>query len=63
MAILMGGDQWMYRDPQGNMQGPFTKQDLIDWFEAGFFPQVLPPAAVKNTLIMRQYYVAAPIIL
>jgi len=35
-------DRWVYRDPQGDVQGPFTKVDILDWFEAGFFPQDLP---------------------
>lgn len=29
---------WVYRDPQGMLQGPFPKQDIIEWFEGGFFP-------------------------
>lgn len=29
---------WFYRDPQGVVQGPFSKQDIIEWFEGGFFP-------------------------
>ncbi|KAK4750967.1 hypothetical protein SAY87_004449 [Trapa incisa] len=26
-----------YKDPQGEIQGPFTGSDIIGWFEAGFF--------------------------
>ncbi|MQL83346.1 hypothetical protein Taro_015840, partial [Colocasia esculenta] len=26
-----------YRDPQGQIQGPFSGSDLIGWFEAGYF--------------------------
>ncbi|GAV70277.1 GYF domain-containing protein [Cephalotus follicularis] len=26
-----------YKDPQGNVQGPFTGSDIIGWFEAGYF--------------------------
>ncbi|CAM6008004.1 unnamed protein product [Sphagnum balticum] len=26
-----------YKDPQGDIQGPFTGVDIIDWFDAGFF--------------------------
>jgi hypothetical protein len=29
---------WVYRDPQGMVQGPFPKRDIIEWFEGGFFP-------------------------
>lgn len=24
-------DEWCYRDPQGVVQGPFARQDIIDW--------------------------------
>jgi hypothetical protein len=26
-----------YKDPQGEIQGPFSGSDIIGWFEAGFF--------------------------
>jgi hypothetical protein len=26
-----------YKDPQGQIQGPFPGSDIIDWFEAGYF--------------------------
>ncbi|CAK9237090.1 unnamed protein product [Sphagnum troendelagicum] len=26
-----------YKDPQGDIQGPVMRVDIIDWFEAGFF--------------------------
>lgn len=32
---------WVYQDPQGMLQGPFPKQDIIDWYEGGFFPLTL----------------------
>ncbi|XP_068656533.1 protein ESSENTIAL FOR POTEXVIRUS ACCUMULATION 1-like isoform X2 [Aristolochia californica] len=28
---------YYYKDPQGEIQGPFTGSDLIGWFEAGYF--------------------------
>ncbi|XP_024993902.1 uncharacterized protein LOC112527461 isoform X2 [Cynara cardunculus var. scolymus] len=31
-----------YRDPQGEVQGPFLGVDLISWFEQGFFGADLP---------------------
>ncbi|KAJ7547358.1 hypothetical protein O6H91_08G082400 [Diphasiastrum complanatum] len=31
-----------YIDPQGDIQGPFSGVDIIDWFEAGFFGTDLP---------------------
>jgi len=33
---------WCYLDPQRQMQGPFTCEEILDWFEQGFFPPNLP---------------------
>jgi len=30
-------DSWFYRDPQGTLQGPFTAQEMAEWFSAGYF--------------------------
>ena len=32
---------WYYLDPQGNRQGPFSNSDMLDWFNAGYFPTEL----------------------
>ncbi len=32
---------WIYLDPQGNTQGPFSSSDMLEWFNAGYFPQDL----------------------
>ncbi|KAJ1923317.1 kinesin-like protein [Tieghemiomyces parasiticus] len=29
--------QWYYRDPQGAIQGPFSADDMQEWYAAGFF--------------------------
>jgi len=29
--------RWIYRDPQGNIQGPWTGLEMHEWFKAGFF--------------------------
>ena len=29
--------RWIYRDPSGNMQGPWSGLEMHDWFKAGFF--------------------------
>lgn len=31
-----------YRDPQGEIQGPFSGSDLIGWYETGYFDLDLP---------------------
>ncbi|KAI9715818.1 MAG: hypothetical protein M1828_000559 [Chrysothrix sp. TS-e1954] len=34
--------RWIYRDPQGNTQGPWTGLEMHDWYRAGFFsPELL----------------------
>ena len=33
---------WLYLDPTGQQQGPFTRQELMDWHQGGFFPNDLP---------------------
>ncbi|XP_042201759.1 GRB10-interacting GYF protein 2-like isoform X3 [Callorhinchus milii] len=33
--------KWFYKDPQGEIQGPFTTQEMSDWFQAGYFPMSL----------------------
>ncbi|XP_023949060.2 GRB10-interacting GYF protein 2 isoform X2 [Bicyclus anynana] len=30
-------DQWYYEDPAQVVQGPFTSQEMLRWFDAGFF--------------------------
>ncbi len=41
-------DAWVYRDPNWEVQGPFSKVDILDWFEGGFFPADLPIRHVSN---------------
>ena len=37
---------WIYKDPHGNIQGPFNPAEMLQWFEAGYFPNSL---LVKQT--------------
>ena len=41
-------DAWVYRDPNWQVQGPFSKADILDWFEGGFFPADLPIRHASN---------------
>ncbi|TPX64602.1 hypothetical protein SpCBS45565_g05773 [Spizellomyces sp. 'palustris'] len=34
--------KWQYKDPSGNVQGPFTAQQMHDWFRSGYFNDDLP---------------------
>ncbi|XP_049648483.1 LOW QUALITY PROTEIN: GRB10-interacting GYF protein 1 [Accipiter gentilis] len=33
--------KWFYKDPQGEIQGPFSPQEMGEWFQAGYFPMTL----------------------
>ena len=34
-------EKWFYRDPQGEIQGPFLTAEMSDWFTAGYFTMTL----------------------
>ena len=38
--------RWIYRDPQGNTQGPWSGLEMHDWYKAGFFS---PELQVKKS--------------
>ncbi|KAG0213854.1 hypothetical protein BGX31_001188 [Mortierella sp. GBA43] len=29
--------KWLYRDPSGSIQGPFSSEEMHEWFKGGFF--------------------------
>ncbi|XP_051540014.1 GRB10-interacting GYF protein 1-like isoform X2 [Myxocyprinus asiaticus] len=33
--------KWFYKDPQGEIQGPFTTVEMCEWFKAGYFAMTL----------------------
>uniref|UniRef100_A0A8C2VFI9 GRB10 interacting GYF protein 2 n=1 Tax=Chinchilla lanigera TaxID=34839 RepID=A0A8C2VFI9_CHILA len=33
--------KWYYKDPQGEIQGPFNSQEMAEWFQAGYFTMSL----------------------
>ena len=33
--------EWLYLDPQGNLQGPFTRVDMLEWYGSGYFAATL----------------------
>jgi hypothetical protein len=35
-------DEWLYTDPQNNVQGPFPSKNMSRWYEAGYFKMELP---------------------
>lgn len=34
-------EMWFYRDPQCNIQGPFTASEMTEWYRAGYFNEFL----------------------
>ncbi|CAG8840015.1 13423_t:CDS:2, partial [Racocetra persica] len=41
--------KWLYRDPSGNIQGPFSSQEMNDWYKGGFFVLSLLVKRVEDT--------------
>ncbi|KAI8868963.1 hypothetical protein GQ42DRAFT_33788 [Ramicandelaber brevisporus] len=39
--VVPPSSRWIYRDPSGNMQGPFSSEEMHAWFVQGFFPDTL----------------------
>ncbi|XP_072266218.1 GRB10-interacting GYF protein 2 [Pyxicephalus adspersus] len=33
--------KWYYKDPQGEIQGPFSNREMAEWYQAGYFPMTL----------------------
>ncbi|XP_066506630.1 LOW QUALITY PROTEIN: GRB10-interacting GYF protein 1 [Hoplias malabaricus] len=33
--------KWFYKDPQGEIQGPFSQMEMYEWFQAGYFTMTL----------------------
>ena len=40
--------RWIYRDPQGHTQGPWSGLEMHDWFKAGFFTAELQVRKVED---------------
>ncbi|KAL9099059.1 MAG: hypothetical protein Q9163_005388 [Psora crenata] len=41
--------RWIYRDPQGNQQGPWSGLEMHDWYKAGFFSPELQVKKLEET--------------
>ncbi|XP_065061462.1 GRB10-interacting GYF protein 2-like isoform X2 [Rhopilema esculentum] len=40
-GLIKGMQAWIYRDPQGEIQGPFSCEEMLEWFKAGYFTMEL----------------------
>lgn len=47
-------DSWVYKDPAGQVQGPFSKQEVLAWWEEDYFPNDLP---VQSQLSAKENWV------
>ncbi|KAK7869595.1 hypothetical protein R5R35_003385 [Gryllus longicercus] len=36
-SVRQASDKWFYRDPQGEVQGPFSAAEMAEWFRSGYF--------------------------
>uniref|UniRef100_A0A0G4GCP9 GYF domain-containing protein n=1 Tax=Chromera velia CCMP2878 TaxID=1169474 RepID=A0A0G4GCP9_9ALVE len=43
---MMAEKIWVYRDPSGEIQGPFETQKMLDWTAGNYLPSDLPLATV-----------------
>ncbi|CAI2169903.1 14834_t:CDS:10 [Funneliformis geosporum] len=41
--------KWLYRDPSGNIQGPFSSLEMNEWYKGGFFVHSLLVKRVEDT--------------
>ncbi|KEG00283.1 conserved Plasmodium protein, unknown function [Plasmodium vinckei vinckei] len=42
------GDVWQYKDPSGNIQGPFSSELMFFWWYSNYFPHDLPVRFSQN---------------
>lgn len=39
---------YTYKDPTGQQQGPFSRADILDWYQQGYFPDDLQLRAASG---------------
>lgn len=42
IALVHGETKWYYRDPSGQIQGPFSNRKMLHWYSRKYFPETLP---------------------
>ncbi len=43
---------WLYKDPHGNVQGPFTGEEMNDWYTEKYFDEGLPVRRVFDQVFV-----------
>eukprot|EP00981_Chlorochromonas_danica_P012792 scaffold5400_cov159-Ochromonas_danica.AAC.11 len=46
--------EWLYMDPQGEVQGPFSQENMRLWYEGGYFPPDLP-IKLRNWTVLHAF--------
>lgn len=41
-ALISEATMWLYRDPSGVTQGPFSNKKMLHWYSRNYFPETLP---------------------
>lgn len=36
-SVELEADSWVYKDPSGVVRGPYTKEEVLDWWQEGYF--------------------------
>ncbi|XP_057304070.1 GRB10-interacting GYF protein 2-like isoform X3 [Hydractinia symbiolongicarpus] len=49
---INGLHDWIYRDPQGEIQGPFNNDEMLEWFKAGYFTMGLQVRRVCDEMFL-----------
>ncbi|TAQ91560.1 hypothetical protein B7494_g86 [Chlorociboria aeruginascens] len=49
MMVMPDRMRWVYLDPQGNVQGPWSGLEMHDWYKASFFTPDLSVKKVEDT--------------
>lgn len=52
---MTGECRWYYKDPTGLIQGPFTQNQMSQWYDLGYFQDELEIAFGENSLFLPLY--------
>merc|ERR1712048_635652 len=47
-----GLQDWIYRDPQSEIQGPFSAEEMLEWFKAGYFTMGLLVRRIQDEVFL-----------
>jgi len=47
-----GDCKWYYKDPSGLIRGPFSQQQMAQWYDFGYFSDDLEIAFGENSMFL-----------